>query len=178
LRLIEAVMEVNRPAYAIAREHIPCSGRDHLHKELARIEALCGEGLMLREAGSRYTAVRSSTLLKVRPSMTLRPVSLAMSQERGATRAVWEPSSSRWPTAFSSISARASATRSECSHPRFGSMVAFRYRELSDASVPRFASFVGVVDDSFTPTLFERGEDIMPATTNPTRRRGWKAGPR
>jgi len=43
-----------------------CRDLDHLRAELAQIEALGGEGLMLREPGSRYEAGRSSTLLKVK----------------------------------------------------------------------------------------------------------------
>ena len=37
-----------------------------LRAELARVEALGGEGLMLRQPGSRYVAGRSTTLLKVK----------------------------------------------------------------------------------------------------------------
>ena len=43
-----------------------CRGADDLRKELDRIEALGGEGLMLRRPGSHYEAGRSQTLLKVK----------------------------------------------------------------------------------------------------------------
>ena len=43
-----------------------CRGDDHLKEEMDRVEALGGEGLMLREPASRYEAGRSSTLLKVK----------------------------------------------------------------------------------------------------------------
>ena len=51
-----------RPAYARVHEHVPCSGIDQLRRELARVEALGGEGLMLRQPESRYEAGRSATL--------------------------------------------------------------------------------------------------------------------
>src|SRR5262245_32329228 len=54
------------PAYASLHEHALCTGLDHLREELARIEALAGEGLMLRQPGSPYEAGRSWTLLKVK----------------------------------------------------------------------------------------------------------------
>src|SRR6202000_443843 len=47
-------------------EHAVCTGPDHLRAELARIEALGGEGLMLRQPESRYEVGRSFTLLKVK----------------------------------------------------------------------------------------------------------------
>jgi DNA ligase-1 len=41
-------------------------GLDHLRAELTRLEALGGEGLMMRRAGSKYESGRSATLLKVK----------------------------------------------------------------------------------------------------------------
>ncbi len=43
-----------------------CDSVEHLRAELQRIEALGGEGLMLREPGSHYVVGRSSTLYKVK----------------------------------------------------------------------------------------------------------------
>ena len=66
LHFVETLMQERRPAYASAHPHISCRGIDHLKQELARIEALGGEGLMLRQPGSWYVAGRSATLLKVK----------------------------------------------------------------------------------------------------------------
>jgi DNA ligase-1 len=66
LQTIQRIMQKNRPAYALAHEHHLCSDLDHLRRELAQIEALGGEGLMLRQPGSRYEAGRSATLLKIK----------------------------------------------------------------------------------------------------------------
>lgn len=46
--------------------HQPCRDLEHLRAELTRVESLGGEGLMLRQPGSRYEAGRSATLLKVK----------------------------------------------------------------------------------------------------------------
>ena len=53
-------------AFVSHLEHARCKSLKHLGEELARIEALGGEGLMLRQPGSRYEAGRSTTLLKVK----------------------------------------------------------------------------------------------------------------
>ena len=66
LALVQECLASNRPAYALAHEHQRCHGLDHLRTELDRLEALGAEGLMLRQAGSRYESGRSSTLLKVK----------------------------------------------------------------------------------------------------------------
>ena len=78
----------------------------------ARVEALGGEGLMLRNPGSRYEAGRSTTLLKVKSSTTPRRWWSATSRARGGTKG----GSGRWwcgsRTARGSASAPGSRTRS------------------------------------------------------------------
>ena len=59
-------MFLYRPAYAKFVEHEKCRGKDHVTKELARIIALGGEGLMIRQPGSKYERTRSKTLLKIK----------------------------------------------------------------------------------------------------------------
>ena len=55
-----------RPRYGELVVHERCQGAAHLDAQLARVEALGGEGLMLRQPASRYEAGRSTTLLKVK----------------------------------------------------------------------------------------------------------------
>ena len=55
-----------RPQYAKVCEHVKCTGSDHVDKELKRIIALGGEGLMIRQPGSKYERTRSKTLLKIK----------------------------------------------------------------------------------------------------------------
>src|SRR5580658_4394840 len=47
-----------KPKFARAHEHILCGDVDSLRKELTRVETLGGEGLMLRQPGSKYEAGR------------------------------------------------------------------------------------------------------------------------
>src|SRR5229473_1809378 len=66
LRFLQDLVTKQSLEYVQAHGHEPCRGIDHLNEELARVEALGGEGLMLRQPGSRYVAGRSMTLLKVK----------------------------------------------------------------------------------------------------------------
>jgi DNA ligase-1 len=52
--------------FAQPHEHQRCKDLDCLRAELARVESLGGEGLMLRMPQSKYEAGRSVTLLKVK----------------------------------------------------------------------------------------------------------------
>ena len=115
---------------------------DHLREELARVEALGGEGLMLRQPGSKYEAGRSSTLLKVKTFHDAE--ARVVEHQAGAGRhkgrlgalVVQLPDG----TQFSVGTGFSDAQRE--SPPPIGSTITFRYQELSDRGVPRFPSFV------------------------------------
>eukprot|EP00041_Stephanoeca_diplocostata_P020944 m.479272 g.479272 ORF g.479272 m.479272 type:complete len:202 (+) comp21698_c0_seq12:1510-2115(+) len=51
-------------------EHTRCTGESHVHEELKRIEALGGEGVMLRNPTAHYVGGRTQDLLKVRCSQS------------------------------------------------------------------------------------------------------------
>jgi DNA ligase-1 len=161
LRVIEAVMEINRPAYAVAHPHVACSGRDHLHDELACVESLGGEGLMLREPRSLYMSGRSNTLLKVKSF-----------RDAEARVIGYEPGSGRHKGRMGALVVQmANGVQFEIGTgftdaqrtlpPPVGSTVTFKYTETTDSGTPRFASFRGVRGDlpvAAHHTLFEPGE--------------------
>src|SRR5438876_4823201 len=66
LEFVRESLADKRSRYVKAHEHLLCQGLEHLRAELTRLEALGGEGLMLRRPGSRYESGRSTTLVKVK----------------------------------------------------------------------------------------------------------------
>ena len=66
LEFIAQILSGEKLPYVEAHAHILCKSLEHLREELTRVEALGGEGLMLRQPGSLYEIGRSSTLLKVK----------------------------------------------------------------------------------------------------------------
>jgi DNA ligase-1 len=151
-----------------AHEHQLCRDTEHLRSELRRIEALGGEGLMLREPGSKYAAGRSSTLLKVKTFHDAEAV--VIGHEAGAGRhkgrlgalVVQLPNGTRFSvgTGFSD--------RERANPPGLGTTITFRYQELSDAGVPRFPSYVGIRSDASQPSEVLPSE---PTRANPTTRK-------
>ena len=137
--------------YARVLQQERCRGIDHLETRLAGIESLGGEGLMFREPGSRYEAGRSSTLLKVKRFHDAegRVVEHLPGRGRHAGRlgavVVELPSGLTFSvgTGFTDAQRR--------SPPPVGSVITFRYQELTDRGVPRFPSFVRVRSDAETP---------------------------
>ncbi len=130
-----------------AHEHVPCAGLDHLKAELARIEALGGEGLMLRQPGSPYEVGRSLTLLKVKSFLddeaTVLEHLAGSGRHKGRLGALLVELANG--TRFAVGTGFSDAERDN--PPPLGSVITFRYQELSDGGVPRFPSYVGVRAD-------------------------------
>jgi DNA ligase-1 len=136
-----------RPPHAQHHAHERCRDLDHLRAELRRVEALGGEGLMMRRPGSRYEVGRSSSLLKVKSffdaeARVVRHVPGA-GRHKGRLGALEVELADG--TRFSVGTGLSDQERR--APPPLGAVVTFRYQELSDAGVPRFPSFVGVRDD-------------------------------
>lgn len=159
-------LSTRRLEFATALEHQPCQGLEHLREELQRIEAIGGEGLMLRQPGSRYEPGRSTTLLKVK---TFHDADArVMEHLPGAGRhkgrlgalAVELPDG----TMFSVGTGFSDAQREN--PPPVGSLITFRYQELSDRGVPRFPSFVRLRKDQSPsdPGLTLSAEPATPAS--------------
>jgi len=142
------------PPYAEWLEHQPCKGVTHLREELARVEGLGGEGLMLRKPGSRYEAGRSHTLLKVKSFKDdeARVVGHAAGAGRHKGRLGALEVELRDGTRFSVGTGLSDQEREN--PPAVGTIITFRYQELSNDGVPRFPSYVGVRIDAapFEPT--------------------------
>ena len=143
LKHIEKVMTRAKAPHARFLEHAQCRGIDHLKEELARVEALGGEGLMLRQPGSKYIAGRSNTLLKVKTfhDSEARVIGHApgTGKHKGRLGAliVQLPDGVQFNvgTGFSDAEREAP--------PAIGAVITFRYQELSNDGVPRFPSYVG-----------------------------------
>jgi DNA ligase-1 len=137
-------------------DHVPCTGFDHLREELARVEALGGEGLMLRQPGSPYVVGRSSSLRKVKTfqDAEARVVGHApgAGKHKGRVGALVVELADG--TRFNVGTGLSDAERE--APPAIGAIITFRYQELSDDGVPRFPSYVGERIDAELPAAKER----------------------
>lgn len=124
--------------------HELCRNVDHLKKELGRVEALGGEGLMLRQPGSKYEAGRSMSLLKVKTFHDAEARVLQHLPGAGRHKGRLGALLVELPdgTQFSVGTGFSDAQRSN--PPPVGSTITFRYQELTDRGAPRFPSFVRI----------------------------------
>ncbi len=157
-------------AHARVHDHAVCAGADALRSELARVEALGGEGLMLRQPGSKYVAGRSTTLLKVKSFFDAEATVIehlpgeGRHEGRLGALLVERPDGIRFSvgTGFSDAERQ--------SPPAIGALITYRYQELSTAGVPRFPSFVAIRDDVRVPTAAAKAATAAAGTSStPTR---------
>lgn len=152
---LEALFRGRLLPYAQLHPQQRCGDVEDLRAELDRVCALGGEGLMLRQPGSRYEAGRSWTLLKVKKfydaeaRVVEHQPGLGKHEGRLGALLVETAEGVRFAigTGFSDVE--------RGNPPPVGAWVSFRYQELTDAGVPRFPSWIGVRDD-LTPEQMAR----------------------
>ncbi len=151
--------------FATVLPQFECRGFDHVQLQLEYVLQQGGEGLMLRQPGSRYEAGRSATLLKAKQfyDAEARVVEHLPGAGRHKGRlgalAVVLPDGIQ----FSVGSGFSDAQRER--PPAVGSLITFRYQELTDRGVPRFPTFLRVrndVEPAASPAT------IYKANSNPT----------
>ncbi len=149
---IEHVKKIVASEHARALDHVPCTGFDHLRQELARVERLGGEGLMLRQPKSPYVAGRSTTLLKVKTFHDADARVIGHEAGKGKHKGrlgalicqLADGTKFNVGTGFSDDERE--------SPPPIGTVITFRYQELSNDGVPRFPSYVGERIDAVVAT--------------------------
>ena len=147
---LAAVKETLAPGGAkFAREHAHqrCKSLEALRTELARIESLGGEGLMLRQPGSKYVAGRSSTLLKVKNFHDAEAVVVRHQAGSGRHKGRLGALLVRLANGTEFAIGTGFSDRERENPPPISATVTFRYQELSETGVPRFPSWVGLRHD-------------------------------
>ena len=121
---------------------------------------------MMRRARSRYESGRSTTLLKVKSfhdaeARVLKHLE-GSGRHKGRLGAVLVEMADG--TQFSVGTGFSDAEREN--PPAVGSLITFRYQELSEGGVPRFPSYVGMREDASPSLLPLKGEEPVstPAT--------------
>jgi len=140
----QTVVSIKQPHSLVAHPQQRCTSIGHLRAELARIEALGGEGLMLRQPGSRYVAGRSPTLLKVKSFHDAEAKVTSYTAGKGRHKGVVGALEVVLPNGTKFAVGTGLSDQDRRTPPPIGASITFRYQELSDGGVPRFPTFVVV----------------------------------
>lgn len=123
--------------------HEECGGLDDLLVELERVLKLGGEGLMLRKPGSKYEFSRSATLLKVKRFLDAEATVVAHEPGKGRHKGRLGALVAELPGGKRFNIGTGFSDKLRESPPAVGSVVTFKYQELTNDGLPRFPVFVG-----------------------------------
>lgn len=128
-------------------EHLVCTDEAHVLGELARIETLKGEGVMLRHPGNAYKPGRISDLLKVKSFLD--DEALVVGHERGGGKHIGRLGAlecrNRARKMFKVGTGFKDHERED--PPAVGTVITYKYFELSRAGIPRFPVYDRVRPD-------------------------------
>ena len=137
--------------FAEAVAHERCEGPDHLQEELARIEELGGEGLMLRQPKSPYEVGRSWTLLKVKSFCDAEAKVVGYTAGKGKHKGKTGALCLVTPEGIEFSVGTGLSEKERLDPPAIGSIVTYRFQELTNKGVPRFPTYVGERADAEWP---------------------------
>ncbi|MBU3913883.1 MAG: DNA ligase [Nanoarchaeota archaeon] len=138
----EAMRGLKLPNHCEIVEQELCMGVTHLRETLSKFEKLGGEGVMLRQYGSKYEGKRSNTLLKVKSFFDDEAVITGYEPGKGRHKGRLGGYHCKL---FNGIkfSVGSGLTDKGRDNPlSIGTKITFRYCELTNDGVPRFSVFV------------------------------------
>lgn len=150
-RLAEAQKAISDLAFVDLHPHNPCRDMDHLAEELKRVEKEGGEGLMMRKKNSDYGHGRSHELLKVKTFKDDEAIVTDHQNGKGRHKGRMGAVMCRLRdgTEFKVGSGFSDKERED--PPPIGTIISYRYFEMTKAGVPRFPVYLRVradVDES------------------------------
>src|SRR4051812_39204164 len=131
LRFLNDLLSRNRPQFASALAQQQCRDVDHLLAEMQHITEVGGEGLMLRQPGSKYVTGRSSTLLKVKKFHDAEAVVIGHDPGQGRHKGRLGALVARLPdgTVFNVGTGFSDQQREN--PPPLGTVIRFKYQEMT-----------------------------------------------
>ncbi|CAA7269788.1 unnamed protein product [Cyclocybe aegerita] len=131
--------------------HEVAKSRQHVLEKLKEIESIGGEGLMLRKPQSKYEGRRSGSLLKLKTFYDAEAIVTGYAPGKGRNKGITGALSCKMESGklFNVGSGLTDKLRKD--PPKIGTIITYRFQELTRDGVPRFPSFVGVAIDKDAP---------------------------
>ncbi len=121
--------------------------RSSLKKHLDEVLRSGGEGLMLHRADAPYETGRSNTLLKLKPWEDAEAVVIGHQPGRGRHAGVMGALKVRRPDGREFLLGTGFSDAQRRDPPPVGATVTYRFRDVTNKGMPRFASFLRIRDE-------------------------------
>lgn len=151
IKVLKGLFPEGKSPYVRLVKHVLCNDEAHLNEMLAKVEAKKGEGLMLRKPNSKYVGSRSDTLLKVKSFSDDEAKVIAHLPGKGKHAGVMGSLQCELASGKTFAVGSGFSDKERQNPPKIGSVITFRYQELTPAGIPRFPTYIGVRIDSKWP---------------------------
>ena len=143
-RRIEAIVRQSAAPQLVAVDQSWAVDRDALRQHLGRIVAQGGEGLVLHRADAPYSVGRGDALMKLKPSLDTEATVVAHHAGKGKYEGLVGALEVRTPEGRQFLIGSGLSDALRHTPPPIGSVITYRYRDLTRTGLPRFASFLRV----------------------------------
>ncbi|XP_025115282.1 uncharacterized protein LOC112576783 isoform X2 [Pomacea canaliculata] len=159
---IKDYFEEKKPKFAVFVEHTKCTNKKQLDDMLKKVLDRGGEGLMIRKPKSQYERNRSTTLLKIKKFYDAEAI--VIGHEKGKGRNLFVCGALRCRMACGTeFSVGSGLSDKDRKHPpKIGSIITYKFQELTKGGHPRFPTFLGIRIDMTEP----KDADIRPVTSD------------
>ncbi|KAF9459157.1 hypothetical protein BDZ94DRAFT_1268934 [Collybia nuda] len=131
--------------------HELAMSRQHVLDKLKEIEGLGGEGLMLRQPGSKYEGRRSNTLLKIKTFYDAEAVIIGYMPGKGRNQGTTGALKCKMESGKTFSVGTGLSDKQRKTPPKIGAIIVYRFQELTRDGVPRFPSYIGEAADKDKP---------------------------
>lgn len=146
LQTLENYLQQNPSAHIEIIQQIPIKNKQHAENFLAEIEALGGEGIVVRNPFIPYQQQRSSQILKFKTTQDEECEVVAHHQGKGQFAQVLGALSCRNQRGIFRIGSGFTLQQRQ-NPPPIGSVITYQYRGLTKNGKPRFATFLRMRSD-------------------------------
>ena len=134
--------------YAVVIAHHPVENRGCLDEELKKIEALGGEGIILRRPGSPYINGRSRDILKVKTFSDMEAVVVAHLPGKGKNKGKMGSLLVELPGSRTRFKIGTGfSDNARVNPPPVGSLITFKHYGFHASGIPKFPSFLRIRED-------------------------------
>jgi DNA ligase-1 len=130
----------------VAVPRTPVADRAALQRRLAATIAQGGEGLVLHRADAAYASGRSDAMMKLKTQLDTEATVVAHHAGQGKYRGLLGALEVRTPQGRRFLIGSCLTDAQRRDPPAIGSVITYRYRDLTSTGLPRFASFLRVHD--------------------------------
>ncbi|XP_076449399.1 uncharacterized protein LOC143285851 [Babylonia areolata] len=151
IQAIKDFFEEKKPKYGVFVEHTKCTSKKQLDGMLKYVLDRGGEGLMIRKPKSKYERARSHTLLKIKKFYDAEAIVIGHEKGKGKNQFVCGALRCRMACGIEFSVGSGMSDKDRRNPPKKGSIITYKFQELSKSGKPRFPTFLGIRIDMTEP---------------------------